>query len=424
MTGILRACVLGLAGATCIAGAANAGGFARGTADTDILYDDGNFAMRSGVSIVMPQRGYETINGVASTDGNHVDQYVIPTSAIKLNLTDDFRCAGTHTQSFGASATYGPQAIVAGLADGTGTSSESFTSNEFGLTCAYKIDNVGSFDGIGTGRLFVIGGLFAENFTYQQTVRLASAAQLAGGGSPLAPFGGAAPTAHSGTLSFNGDYELGYRLGLGYEIPEIAARIQLMYRSQINHNPDGNFRFFDTLTGDTLFGGAALLPTRGTGTLPQSLELKVQTGVAPGTLVFGSVKWTDWSVLDTLDYSIFSPTGTINTNLEYFWKDGWTVTAGIGRQITENIAASASLTWDQGVSTTEDVLNDTWTLGAGMSISGDRAELQLGGALTYLTGGSVAAESAIGAGGPGNTFAYTVGNDWAFALGGRLSVNW
>src|SRR5690606_12774191 len=97
------------------------------TADTDIIFEEGNFNMRAGVTLVSPQRGYETITSplldgtVDTTDGDHVDGYTVPSSAVKFNITDDLRCAGTYTQSFGAGAEYGPQAITAGLIDGTGT---------------------------------------------------------------------------------------------------------------------------------------------------------------------------------------------------------------------------------------------------------------------------------------------------------------
>ena len=37
-------------------GTAAAGGFSRGTADTDILFEQGNFNMRSSVTIVSPNR--------------------------------------------------------------------------------------------------------------------------------------------------------------------------------------------------------------------------------------------------------------------------------------------------------------------------------------------------------------------------------
>ncbi len=55
--------VTALAGCATLAalGPALAGGYSRGTADTDIIFEEGNFNMRASVTIVMPQRGYETV---------------------------------------------------------------------------------------------------------------------------------------------------------------------------------------------------------------------------------------------------------------------------------------------------------------------------------------------------------------------------
>jgi len=423
MTGTFKALIAGVAGATVLVGAAQAGGFSRGTADTDILYEDGNFSMRAGATIVSPQRGYATINGVAATDPDYTNTYIVPNAAVKLNITDYARCAGTYTQPYGASSTYGPQAIAAGLVDGTGLVRRQFSTDEFGLTCAAMINNVGSFGDMGSGRLSLIGGVFLENFSYAETVQFQGAIitgglLAAGQPAPVAGAVGGTLNGTQGTLSFNGGYNPGYRIGIAYEVPEIAARVQLLYRSQVTHTPTGTF----VTAADALAGGAGT--TRAAGTLPQSVELRAQTGVAPGTLVFGSVKWTDWSVLQTLNYTVTGGPLPGVRNLEFFWKDGWTVSGGVGRQVTDWLAASATVTWDQGVSTTEDVFTDTWTFAAGIEMSNERASLQLGGAISYLTAGSVAAEAAVGAGGPGDTFAYTVGSDWSYALGGRFSVDW
>ncbi|MEO1748353.1 MAG: long-chain fatty acid transporter, partial [Pseudomonadota bacterium] len=143
------------------------------------------------------------------------------------------------------------------------------------------------------------------------------------------------------------------------------------------------------------------------------VELKVQSGVAAGTLVFGSVKWTDWSVIDTLDYTI---AGVVPNRNEYFWKDGWTVSGGVGRQFSEMLSGQVSLTWDQGVSTTEDMLTDTWSFGAGVRMAGDRGAISLGGAVSYLTSGSQSVAD-------GAEFDATVGNDISYAVGGNFLVN-
>lgn len=413
-----------LAGSATLAamGQAGAGGFSRGTADTDLIFEEGNFDMRASVTIVMPKRGYETLtpppalqpalgsNPVPSTDGDYTQTYAIPSAAVKFNITDDFRCAGTYTQPFGADSEYGPQAILFGTAaDGTGTISEGFETNEFGATCGYKFD-------LAKGRAWLIGGGFLQDFSYSQTVQFAGAFP--------APFGGG-----TGTLKFEDKYRPGYRIGVAYEIPEIALRAQLMYRSAIDHSPGGSSG--DTFTARTADNSFQLVfPTVGAGTLPQSLELKVQSGVAPGWLAFGSVRWTDWSVLDTLDYTILGAPPPIGgpKELEYYYKDGWTVTGGIGHAFSETISGVVGLTWDRGVSTTEDTLSDSYTAAAGVSIRDKLGgEVRFGGAISYLTSASVSAETQPqlpGVVDEGASFGYSVGGDFVYALSVGYKIAW
>ncbi len=217
-------------------GAANAGGYSRGTADTDLLFEEGNFNMRVGMSVVMPQRKYKTLTApvtggsvfygltpgqtYAATDGKYSQTYEIPSMAVKFNIAEDLRCAGTYTQPFGADSEYGPQAVLFGMAgDGTGTIREGFTTDEFGLTCGYKFD-------LPKGRAWLIGGGFLQNFDYSQTVQ-------------FAPFVPGVPLNSTGTLAFKDEYQPGYRIGVAYEIPEIALRAQLLYRSEVQHSPSG-----------------------------------------------------------------------------------------------------------------------------------------------------------------------------------------
>lgn len=406
---------------------AGAGGFSRGVADTDLIFEEGNFNMRAGVTIVMPRRGYDTLTipeagpgipqflgppgtEVKSTDGDYTQSYAIPSLAVKFNLTNDMRCAGTYTQPFGADSEYGPQAILFGQqADGTGTVREGFETNEFGLTCGYKFD-------LSKGRAWLLGGGFMQDFSYSQTVEFLPGIVSADPGT-------------TGTLSFNDKYRPGYRIGVAYEIPEIALRAQLMYRSAIDHSPGGT-------SGDTFVvrfaNGFSLpaLPTAGSGTLPQSVELKVQSGIAPGWLAFGSVRWMDWSVLDKLDYTILGAPPPIGgpKELEYYYKDGWTVTGGIGHAFSETISGVVGLTWDRGVSTTEDTLSDSYTAAAGVSIKDKLGgEVRFGGAISYLTSASVSAETQPQLPGqvdPGSSFGFSVDGDWVYALSAGYKIQW
>ena len=388
--------IIGLIGATLISGSAMAAGFSRGTADTDILYENGNFVIRNGVAFVIPQRGYETIGGVAATDPDYSENYIIPSFAAKLDVTDDLRCSGTYTQPFGAKSTYGPQAIQAGidadLADGlppqgaSGTSFTDFSTDELGLTCGYRFD-------VGRGNLWVLGGGFLESISYEEGNMIGDA--VAGTAAVLSLSESAVP---------------GYRLGVAYEIPEIALRVQAMYRSAVEHNLTGTF----TVEGTGTFSSV------GAATMPQSFEVKAQSGIAPGWLAFGSVTWTDWSVLQTLNYTTTGP-----RQKEFFYQDGWTVSGGVGHAFNDMISGSLAFTWNSGVSTTEDVNEDTFGVSGGISVADSGGgQLRLGGGITYLTGGSVSLADNCGGGavgdcgnGPNGAFDYTVGNDWAFALG-------
>lgn len=393
--------IIGLIGATLISGSALAGGFSRGTADTDILFEEGGFNLRAGVLYVAPQRGYETIAGAPATDGNYTDSYIIPSVAAKFDLTEDLRCAGTYTQPFGADVTYGDQAILAGItaasADGatppSGTAYSRFITNEKGLSCGYKFQ-------MGRGNVWVMAGGFLESIVYDE-------------GSILAT-----PSLVPASLYLTENDVPGYRLGLAYEIPEIALRVQGIYRSEVSHNLTGTFY---------VNGGVANANAFGSATMPQSFELKAQSGIAPGWLAFGSVKWTDWSVLQTLDYFTTSA-----QSKDFFFKDGWTFSGGVGHRFNDMVSGTVSLTWDKGVSTTEDVNKDTYTLAGGLAVkSNETAELRIGGAVSYLQGGSVqqAANCNGGGGGGGDCgegvgakFGYTVGNDWSYALGASYNL--
>lgn len=378
--------ILTAAAFAALATAAQAGGFSRGEADTDILYEDGAVDFRAKATYVAPKRGYETINGVTSTDGDYTNNFFIPSLAAKARISDNFSCAGTYTQPFGATSSYGPQAWAADRktsALDNYTIDADFDTNEYGLTCAVKFD-------LEKGRFSLLGGVFLQSFEYTEKTRL-------------------------GTLRLEDSSELGYRLGAAYEIPEIALRADVMYRSKVEHSGSGEFTL--TPTGAALLSAflktpiptGAQLGATGAGTLPQSLEIGLQTGIAPGWLAFGSVKWTDWSVLPSLNYQIprLGALGNLKKNFQF--RDGWTVTGGVGHTFTDDISGAVSVTWDRGVGTGADIMTDTWTVGLGAAIKAGPGELRLGGAVSYLTSGSQKLQGTDYA-----DYNATVGSDFAY----------
>jgi long-chain fatty acid transport protein len=405
-----------LLGATCLSlaviGSANAGGFSRGNADTDILYEEGNFNVRTSVTYVSPTRKISKANGNPNLVGtDYAESYVVPSAAMKMNITDNVRCAGTMVNVYGGDAKYAepknaanPSAPVApGPFPGTavrsmGKVTEEFTVYEMGLTCAAKFQ-------AGKGNLYLLGGGFMESFQYDRQ-------------DMLGLFAGPVPLADVGLTHLDlGGREFGYRVGVAYDIPEIAFRTELMYRSGTSYGANGSLSF---PVVHPLLGAST--PALGMGDLPQSVELSVQSGIAPGWLAFGSVKWTDWSVTTQL----ISQTVAINPQTQqpaiqdtndYFWRDGWTVTGGIGHAFSEKVSGLVAFTWDRGVGTGWDLSSDAYTLSAGGSFKDSwGGELRAGVGLTYLA----SAEETKGD--PTKLMSVDSGYAWAVNLG--YAVKW
>ncbi len=379
--------VLTAAALAAFASAAQAGGFSRGEADTDILFEGDDYAFRAGATYVSPRREFETTGGLANNDGSYTEGYWIPSVAAKIGVSENFACALTYTEAFGAHANYGMDARMAAIRNGNNPYGEKgFDSNEYGATCDVKFD-------VGKGKLHLLGGVFMQDFSYTAVNEIDTL--------PIPQD----PSRPHGTLRLEDDSAFGYRLGAAYEIPEYALRVSLMYRSKVKHDADeGSYDVMDL--------GSIFLPATGYGTLPQSLKLSAQTGVAPGWLVYGSVKWMDWSVLDALNYNI----GGRDFRDAYNWKDGWTIQAGVAHVFTEKLTGTVNLTWDKGVGTGADINTDTWTLGTGIQAKVGPGDLRFGGGISYLTSGSQSVAK-------GASYDATAGGDWSYAISGSFKIS-
>ncbi|KRB22506.1 MULTISPECIES: OmpP1/FadL family transporter [Mesorhizobium] len=372
-----------LLGAGCFSlalmGSAHAGGFSRGTADTDILFEDGNFNMRTSVTYVAPTRKYSVDQLNPNLVGvNYSDSYAVPSAAVKFKLSDNLSCAGTYTESYGGGATWpSPSGTLAKLR-------ENFTIYEGAVTCGIKFD-------LSKGRIWILGGVYHEDVDYN----LLAVAGLLDVGLK--------------------DSNVGWRAGVAYEIPEIALRAQLMYRSGVSIDASGSAVASPALIPFPVPGPVTVDAT-GDTKFPQSLEFKAQTGVAPGWLVYGSVKWTDWSVTKQLNLHI--PSLGIENGNDYFWRDGWTVTGGVGHKFNDQLSGTVFASYDRGVSTGWDLTGDTYTIGTGVALKDKLGgELRFGVAAIYLASVSETQYTP-------SLLNRTVQGDWGYALSGGYSVKW
>jgi len=131
-------------------------------------------------------------------------------------------------------------------------------------------------------------------------------------------------------LSTNNDREVGYAVGVAYERPDIALRVALTYNSAIDHT----FESSETLAIGTVNSEFET-------TLPQSVNLEFQTGIMEDTLLFGSIRWVDWS-----EFTIAPPvySSLVPYALAGYESDTVTYKLGVGRRFNDNWSGAITLT--------------------------------------------------------------------------------
>lgn len=194
------------------------------------------------------------------------------------------------------------------------------------------------------------------------------------------------------TLRTNNDGEFGYVVGIAWERPEIAARVALTYNSAIVH------------TLDSVEFGA--VPGSFDTEVPQSVNLEFQTGIAQDTLLFGSIRWVDWSVFDIAPPVYTSP-GVVGSPLVSYPNDRVTYNIGIGRRFNESWSGAILLAYEPSdgeitgnLGPTDGFasvgLAATYTMD-NVKITGGVRYVEIGDALTTI-GADFSGNSGVGAG--------------------------
>lgn len=400
-----------LLGAGCFSlgliGSVHAGGLERSGYDIDLLFDPAPFATEAEATYVMPDRKLKNAvdtsgaNLAISSTAKDSESYWSPRIGVKAQVVQGVDCMVDYSQPWGAHTN-------PGIWNGSYSNIETdIKSNNYAATCSYKMD-------AGKGQLRFIGGVF-----YQEVYGFKE--------SYINPAFG--PAIGRVDLDSNG---WGWRAGLAYEIPEIALRASLVYNSQVK---------LDNISGslDLTSIGFGNIPVYGEASMPDSVELKLQSGIAPGWLAFGSIKWVNWSVLQsipictqaskglaactTVSPGLFSPTPIRATSLDLMYRDGWTVTTGVGHKFNDQWSGAAQISWDRGTSHGYGSQSDTWTLGGGVAYTPTpNIEVRLAGAVGVLTSGHSGALTDKNGYVAGDDVSYDFGNDLVTAISGGVKI--
>jgi long-subunit fatty acid transport protein len=162
--------------------------------------------------------------------------------------------------------------------------------------------------------------------------------------------------------TFEGDdaWGLGYVVGAAFEIPEKAFRVALTYGSSFDFELDSTESFPAT-------AGGMVFHDKTTVSMPQSVNLDFQTGIAPKTLLSGGVRWTnydDWSVNPP---GLEAVAGVPLTDKDY---NIWNYRLQLGRQLTPHRGAAVQATYEPSIGKPLGPLNPTdGSVGLGVAAS-------------------------------------------------------
>lgn len=172
-------------------------------------------------------------------------------------------------------------------------------------------------------------------------------------------------------VTINRSSDTGYLLGAAWEKPEIAARVALTY-----------------------FSGSDLVDASSNSSFnaPQAVNLDFQTGVAANTLVFGSVRWADWSnTVITVD----------GDDIVTYDNDTFSYSLGVGRKFNDNWSGAVTLGYEAaqgGISSALSPTDGNKSIGLGVTYTMDSIKITGGVRFVQL--------------GDATTAGLPAGNDW------------
>lgn len=257
---------------------ASAGGFDRSGQSVGVLFEQGDVVELS-FGHVSP-----SVTGTlgAGDSGNIAPSYTQLGAGLKRDVNDQLSFALIMDQPFGASVDYNNST---GYPAALATAAASVDSSSITGLVRYRVN---------------------ENLAFHGGLRYVT---LEGS---IKNIGGAV------TTDYEADSDVGFVLGASYEIPSIAMRVALTYSSETDHGMRRSV------------GGQIVNVT-----LPTSINLDFQTGIAKDTLLFGSIRWAEWTTTTLVD--------PVAGALVSHSNDPITYTLGVGRRFSDTWSGAVTL---------------------------------------------------------------------------------
>jgi long-chain fatty acid transport protein len=286
----MKQVLMATVGIVAVASGAQAGGIDRSGQGIGFLFEPGSYAELS-FGIVSPSVSNTPLVPPAAA-GDIAQTYWQLGAAYKRDLSERLSIGVQLDQPYGAHVQY-PASLGGGYAE--------LTSSAVNLLGRYKLDGGFSVHA-GLSYVTIDGRIFV-------------------------------PASGIAARSFSADSDVGYIAGVAYERPDIALRVALTYYSGTDHA-------LDSTEGSV-----------GTINPPQAVNLDFQTGIAANTLIFGQIRWSDWT--DT-EIVIEPPTPLIT-----YEDDRVTYTLGVARKFNDNWSGALSVGYEKDLGRIQSTLSPT-----------------------------------------------------------------
>ena len=346
--------------------AATAGGIDRSGQSIGAIFEDGKYVELSYGYVTPSVSGVFTVPagpaaGLEIGSGNVAPSYGTAGLAFKTDINDKVSLALIIDQPFGADVAY--------------------TETDAGYPIA------GSLAQVKTTAITAVGRYkFNENLSVHFGPRYLTASGNYTRSVPSAPAG--YPYQYSSEYASGSG--AGYVAGVAYERKDIAMRVALTYSSAIALELGS--------TSTSPFTGGDL-----TTTMPESINLDFQSGVAANTLVFGSVRWAAWDGKNIFDLD------PAVQELVSWDQDTVTYTLGVGRKFSDTFSGAISVGYEEsqgGLSSnlsptdgyTSVSVGGTYTMPSGVELTGGVRYIMAGDATTETIGAEFTGNSAVAVG--------------------------
>lgn len=345
--------------------------------------------------------------------GEMADDYYFPSAALKFQLTDNFSFGLIYDQPFGAKATYSTDTYLNPLGGGV------FHNGTEGTEVEVKSENITMLVGYQPTENFnIYGGAVYQ--TVEGNVQLRGLAY--GSTTALGQY----------NANMDDDSAVGWLAGIAYQIPEIALKASLTYRSEIDHDLKTNeYGRSDILALVTQNPAAALynVNTNTEISTPQSVNLDFQTGVMADTVAFANLRWVNWKefsirpqqfeqVSRALGAAGATPNNPNGFDIVSYTDDQISATVGLGRKFSEQWAGNVSVGWDSGSGNPVSTLGPTegyWNLGLGLQFS-PASNYFIAGGVKYFWLGDAKAQAASDFGSNSYVADFEDNDAWGYGL--------